>query len=93
MRTKGGICRDTEEMCIRDRDKEDVVVYAVGKKGKDTLERNGYHIAADYSEVMDEPSYHDAMHIGRRVLEAFEKGEIGEIYLAYTCLLYTSRCV
>lgn len=64
--------------------KEDVVVYAVGKKGKDTLERNGYHIAADYSEVMDEPSYHDAMHIGRRVLEAFENGEIGEIYLAYT---------
>ena len=51
---------------------------------EDTLERNGYHIAADYSEVMDEPSYHDAMHIGRRVLEAFEKGEIGEIYLAYT---------
>lgn len=33
---------------------------------------------------MEEPSYHDAMHIGRRVLEAFEKGEIGEIYLAYT---------
>ena len=60
------------------------MVYAVGKKGKDALERSGYHIAADYSEVMDEPSYHDAMHIGRRVLEAFEQGEIGEIYLAYT---------
>ena len=64
--------------------KEDLEIYAVGKKGRDTLERNGYHIAADYSEVMEEPSYHDAMHIGRRVLEAFEKGEIGEIYLAYT---------
>ena len=67
-----------------DFSKEDLEIYAVGKKGRDTLERNGYHIAADYSEVMEEPSYHDAMHIGRRVLEAFEKGEIGEIYLAYT---------
>lgn len=67
-----------------DFSKEDLEIYAVGKKGRDTLERNGFHIAADYSEVMEEPSYHDAMHIGRRVLEAFEKGEIGEIYLAYT---------
>ncbi|WP_455615059.1 ATP synthase F1 subunit gamma [Eisenbergiella sp.] len=67
-----------------DFSKEDLEIYAVGKRGRDTLERNGFHIAADYSEVMEEPSYHDAMHIGRRVLEAFEKGEIGEIYLAYT---------
>ena len=49
------------------------MVYAVGKKGRDALERSGYHIAADYSEVMDEPSYHDAMHIGRRVLEALNR--------------------
>ena len=39
---------------------------------------------ADYSEVMNEPMYSDAAEIGKRVLEDFEKGEIGEIYLAYT---------
>lgn len=81
----GGYNSNITKLLTRgDLPKEDVVVYAVGKKGKDALERSGYHIAADYSEVMDEPSYHDAMHIGRRVLEAFEQGEIGEIYLAYT---------
>lgn len=74
----------TKLITKEDFSKEDLEIYAVGKKGRDTLERNGFHIAADYSEVMEEPSYHDAMHIGRRVLEAFEKGEIGEIYLAYT---------
>ena len=83
----GGYNSNITKLLTRgDLPKEDVVVYAVGKKGKDALERSGYHIAADYSEVMDEPSYHDAMHIGRRVLEAFEQGEIGEIYLAYTVL-------
>ena len=67
-----------------DFSKEDTLIYAVGKKGRDTLARNGYTIAEDYSEVMEEPVYADAIHIGRQVLTAFEKGEIGEIYLAYT---------
>ena len=64
--------------------KEDIVVYAVGRKGKDALARRGYDVRADYSEVMNEPMYSDAAQIGKKVLEDFEKGEIGEIYLAYT---------
>ncbi len=64
--------------------KEDVVIYAVGRKGRDTLAREGYEIKADYSEVMNSPLYSDAAAIGNDVLEAFEQGEIGEIYLAYT---------
>lgn len=64
--------------------KEDVVVYAVGKKGKETLERKGYTVAKDYSDVIEEPMYSDAMQISAEVLEAFANGEISEIYLAYT---------
>ncbi|MDO5293759.1 MAG: ATP synthase F1 subunit gamma [bacterium] len=64
--------------------KEDVVIYSVGRKGRDTLARSGYEIKADYSDVMNQPLYSDAAAIGNDVLEAFEKGEIGEIYLAYT---------
>ena len=64
--------------------KEDTVIYAVGRKGRDTLARSGYEIKADYSEVMNSPIYSDAATIGNDVLEAFEKGEIKEIYLAYT---------
>ena len=37
--------------------KEDAVIYAVGRKGKDTLARRGYTIAEDYSEVMNEPIF------------------------------------
>ena len=64
--------------------KEDAVIYAVGRKGKDALARRGYTIAEDYSEVMNEPVFNDAMSIGRKVLEDFAEGKIGEIYLVYT---------
>lgn len=69
--------------------KEDVVFYAIGKKGRDALLRYGYEMKADYSEVIEEPAYVDAMAICHEVLEAYAKGEIGEIYLAYTAFKNT----
>ncbi len=62
---------------------EDLVIYAVGKKGREALQKH-YEIKADYSSVIEEPAYADAMVISRDVLDAFSKGEISEIYLAYT---------
>lgn len=64
--------------------KEDVVIYAVGRKAKDSLLRQGYEVAEDYSDVMNEPMYQDAITIGKRVLEDYTQGKIGEIYLGYT---------
>lgn len=64
--------------------KEDIVVYAVGRKGRDALQRYGYEIKADYSEVMNGPLFSDAADIGRAVLDAFTNQEVGEIYVAYT---------
>ncbi len=64
--------------------KEDAVIYAVGRKGKEVLERKGYTIKADYSDVINEPIYTDAREICDEVLRAFTEEEIGEIYLAYT---------
>lgn len=71
---------------IRNSDikKEDAIIYAVGRKGRDSLARYGYGIKADYSEVINEPMYKDAAEIGAAVLEAFSNNEVGEIYLAYT---------
>lgn len=62
----------------------DTEVYAVGRKGRDGLIRKGYHIKADYSEVINEPTYQDAADMTAELLAAFSRGEIGEIYLAYT---------
>lgn len=64
--------------------KEDAIIYAIGRKGRDGLQRRGYLIKEDYSEVINAPMYRDAMEIGRAVLDAFTNGEVGEIYLVYT---------
>lgn len=63
---------------------EDTYVYAIGRKGRDGLARKGYTIKADYSEVINEPMYRDAADITVELLDLFTRGEIGEIYLAYT---------
>ncbi|MBR5800981.1 MAG: ATP synthase F1 subunit gamma [Lachnospiraceae bacterium] len=67
---------------------EDLCIYAIGKKGKDALSKR-YEIKADYSDVIEEPAYADAMAISKEVLTAFANGEISEIYLAYTAFKNT----
>ena len=64
--------------------KEDVAIYAIGRKGLEGLEHRGYQIKMDASEVIEAPTYADASAICRQVLEQYLVGEIGEIYLAYT---------
>ena len=64
--------------------KEKVRLYTVGRKGADGLARKGYTIAADYSDVIDEPTFADAKELGKQLLTDFANGEIGEIYVAYT---------
>ena len=64
--------------------KEDLEIYAIGKKGRDALKRYGYSIMDENCDIIEEPSYVDAMEICRKLLESYAAGEIGEIYLAYT---------
>ena len=64
--------------------KEELEIYSIGKKGKDSLSRYGYHIAWDGSDIIEEPAYADAMQLSNKLLEEFAAGNIGEIYLAYT---------
>ena len=64
--------------------KDELEIYAIGKKGRDALNRNGYHIMEEDADIIEEPSYVDAMAISNKLLEAYAAGEISEIYLAYT---------
>ena len=63
---------------------DNTVVYCIGRKGKEILDRKGYEIKADYSEVVEDVIYRDAMDIQEAVLKDFEAGEFGELYIAYT---------
>ncbi len=67
----------------------DTYVYVIGRKGRDGLARKGFQVKADYSEVINEPLYRDAADITLELLDSFIRGEIGEIYLAYTAFKNT----
>ncbi|MDD3368637.1 MAG: ATP synthase F1 subunit gamma [Lachnospiraceae bacterium] len=69
--------------------KEDLEIYAIGKKGRDALARSGYVIKEDASDIIEEPLYSDATKLCNKLLESFAAGEIGEIYLAYTAFKNT----
>ena len=63
---------------------EKVQLYTIGSKGRETLERKGYQVVEDVSDVIESPTYKDAMEICDKVLKHFTDGKIGQIYLAYT---------
>ena len=67
-----------------DFNKEDLDIYAIGGKGADMLASRGYKIVESAPEIMENPTYADAAVLCRKVLDSFTKGEVGEIYLAYT---------
>jgi F-type H+-transporting ATPase subunit gamma len=82
----GGYNNNITKLLTKDENfsSDKVVAYVIGRKGKENLVRYGYEIKEDYSEVVNEPMYRDAMEIGEKVLEDFENGEFGELYIAYT---------
>lgn len=63
---------------------QNTLIYPVGTKGRDSMQRQGFELSTDYSEAINEPMYGDAANIGKEVLGKYVKGEIGEIYLVYT---------
>ncbi len=69
--------------------KDDVAIYALGRKGKDTFARYGYDIRLENDEIVENPSYSDAMKLSQTLLDAYAAGEISEIYLAYTAFKNT----
>ena len=71
-------------------EEKELLIYNIGRKGHEALERKGYEIAEDYSEVINTPLYSDAVEISQRVLKDFEEEKIGEIYLVYTSFKNTA---
>lgn len=71
---------------VRDNDwnKEDLLIYPIGSKGRDAFARMGYELGDDYSYAIEDPAYTDAMKICNKVLDDFAAGRVGEIYVVYT---------
>jgi F-type H+-transporting ATPase subunit gamma len=63
---------------------DELVIYAIGKKGRDSVKRAGYKVVYENAEMIEEPIYSDASELADDLLEKYAAGEIGEIYVAYT---------
>lgn len=70
--------------------KEDTLIYALGRKGKDSLKKKGYSIEEDYSEVINLPLYQDALDVAMELLDSYKTGKIKDIYLIYTAFKSTA---
>ena len=69
--------------------KEDVIVYTLGNKGREAFKRYGYQIRDCSNDIVESPVYADAMALSAELLKAFAADEVGEIYLAYTAFKNT----
>lgn len=67
---------------IEDKEKSHLVV--VGKKGVEQFKNRGYKVEKTISDISEAPTYQDAKEIANYVIDKFQKGEIGEVNLAYT---------
>ena len=65
-------------------DKENTLIFGIGRKGIEGLKRKGYHVEWDESDIINEPLYNDCIAITKTLMERFNAGEIDEIYVAYT---------
>ena len=64
--------------------KEDIDLYTIGNKGYEAFHRHGYNVVRNLPDIIEAPTYADAMGLTDILLKSYSEGEIGEIYLAYT---------
>jgi len=56
----------------------------IGRKGRDTLFRQGANIVAEFSDMPAEPRISDISPIARIAVDAYLSGEVDEVVVAYT---------
>lgn len=64
--------------------KDDIDIYAVGRKMADAVRKSGYHLAGDYPEMADKPSYEQAADLAYMLVDSFTSGEVSQVVLVYS---------
>ena len=64
--------------------KEDLDIYAIGTKGRDSFKRMGFNLVYEDNECIEEPLFKDAQKLCNMLLKEYSEGKVGEIYIAYT---------
>jgi len=65
--------------------------YAIGRRGRDFLRRNGIDVAGEEINLGDYPELERVLGIARLVMDHYAAGEVDRVYLAYTRFVSTAR--
>jgi len=76
------IRRTTQE--VKNRDKENLSLVTVGRKGRDFFRRRGYNIAAEYIRLGENIKASQAHQIARFIIDKYSQAEFDEVYLVYS---------
>ncbi|MDO5564248.1 MAG: ATP synthase F1 subunit gamma [Eubacteriales bacterium] len=82
----GGYNANISRLILSDErfNKDNSIIYAIGRKAKESLQRKGFIIEKDYSDLLEDYDYSDVIDITKGLLKDYESGNINEIYLVYT---------
>lgn len=64
--------------------RDDIDVYAIGRKIAEAAVKSGLSITADLSQMADKPDYEDAAELASALVDSFASGEVGQIILIYS---------
>lgn len=70
--------------CAEDVPKEKLEVFAIGSKGRDFFEHNGYTIMGEYLESPEKVTFADTKEIARPIIEKVKSGEAVRVLMVYT---------
>jgi len=68
---------------LREKNETNEIVITVGKKGRQSMERIGKKVLADFEKIGDKPSYLDTIGISKVVIDDFLNGKLDEVYMVY----------
>lgn len=64
-------------------DRENILVFPVGKKVAEALAKAGYNIQGDFQHMADKPSFAEAASLAQQLMDMFIRGEVDKVELLY----------
>lgn len=64
--------------------KDDIDVYAVGKKAAEAAQKAGFELKQDLSSFAGKPSFDDAFDLTGELVDSFTSGEVSQVILLYS---------
>ncbi len=74
---------------MRDNQRENAAIVAVGRKGRDFMLRYGRNVVAEFTDLPARPTSLDVVPMARIAIDGFLSGEYDEVHLAYTDFVNT----